>query len=92
MDKTTRLQYDTACIGYTQHQYPPRQLRFKESTQFRIARHVVLPQKPFLVIKSVHNTTSQDGIGLVFSKILDSLVTKNRSKQVNNTKVGFLLS
>ena len=35
--------------------------RFKESTQFRIARHV-LPQKPFLVIYSVHNTTSQDEI------------------------------
>ena len=36
--------------------------RFKEITQFRIARHVVLPQKPSLVIKSVHNTTSQDEI------------------------------
>ena len=36
--------------------------RFKESSQFRIARHVVLPQKPFLVINSVHNTTSQDEI------------------------------
>ena len=33
--------------------------RFKESTQFRIARHVVLRKKPFVVINSVHNTTSQ---------------------------------
>ena len=35
--------------------------RFKESAQFRIARHV-LPQKPFLLINSVHNTTSQEDI------------------------------
>ena len=35
---------------------------FKESTQFRIVRHVVLLQKPFLLINSVHNTTSQDEI------------------------------
>ena len=32
---------------------------FKESTQFRLAGHVVLPRKPFLVINSVHNTMSQ---------------------------------
>ena len=39
MDKTTRLQYDTACIGYTQHQYPCRQLKIqrKNSIQNRLA-------------------------------------------------------
>ena len=31
--------------------------RFRESIQFRIIRNVVLLQKPFLVIDSVHNTT-----------------------------------
>ena len=34
----------------------------REITQFRVAQHVVLPQKPFLVINFVHNTTSQDEI------------------------------
>ena len=36
--------------------------RFKELTQFRIAQLVVLPQKPFLVINSVHNARSRDEI------------------------------
>ena len=35
--------------------------RLREIIQFRIARHVVLPQKP-VVINSVHNSTSRDEI------------------------------
>ena len=38
VDKTTRLQYDTSCIGYTQHQYPRRHLKIqrKHSIQNRL--------------------------------------------------------
>ena len=37
VDKTTRLQHDTACIGYTQHQYPRRKSKIqrKHSIQNR---------------------------------------------------------
>ena len=38
VDKTRRFQYDTACIGYTQHQYPRRRLKIqrKHSIQNRL--------------------------------------------------------
>ena len=61
VDKTTRLQYDTAWIGYTEHQYPRCQLKIQR--KHSIQNRVVLPEKSFLEIKSVHNTTSQDEIG-----------------------------
>ena len=62
VDKTTRLQYDTACkLAIHNINILVVIWRFKESTQFRITRHV-LPQKHILLINSVHNTMSQDKI------------------------------
>ena len=40
--------------------------RSRDSTQFRLAQHVILPQKLSLVINSVNNTTSQDESGLLW--------------------------
>ena len=58
--------------------------RLKENTQFRIVRHVVLLQKPFLVINSVHNTTSQDDIEqsglLIFCAVAEPQISRKSAK------------
>ena len=62
VDKTTRLQYDTACIGYTQHRYPCCHLTIQRNHSIQNHSTCCLPQKPFFVIYSVHKAMSQDEI------------------------------
>lgn len=52
--------------------------RFRETTQFRVTRHVVSPWKPFLVSNSVHNIMSQDEIDHFLAKIEQFSAPKSR--------------
>ena len=48
MYKTTRLQCDTACIGYTQHQYPRRFLKIQRKHSIQ-NRSTCPPRKPLIL-------------------------------------------